>query len=69
MALASATLPRHLQGSGLALLTTVTGLGRLLASIAFGALWTFAGLDLTIAIFLAGLLGATGLAWLMIKDE
>jgi MFS family permease len=69
VALASATLPQHLQGSGLALLTTVTGLGRLLASIAFGALWTFAGLDLTIAIFLAGLLGATGLAWLMIKDK
>ena len=40
MALASATVPEHLRGSGLALLVTATSLAKLVASIAFGALWT-----------------------------
>jgi MFS family permease len=66
-ALASAALPAHLQGSGLALLTTLTGLGQLAASILFGALWTFAGLDATVGLFLAGLLGATALTWAMLR--
>lgn len=66
--MASSTLPRHFQGSGLALLTTATGLGRLVASIAFGALWTFISLDLTVILFLAGLLTATALTWRMLKE-
>ena len=40
MALASSTVPEHLRGSGLALLVTATSLAKLVASIAFGALWT-----------------------------
>ena len=40
MALASATVPEHLRGSGLALLVTATSLAKLVASVAFGALWT-----------------------------
>jgi MFS family permease len=39
MALASTTVPEHLRGSGLALLVTATSLAKLVASIAFGALW------------------------------
>jgi MFS family permease len=67
MALASAVLPSQVQASGLALLTTVTGLGRLLASILFGALWTFVGLEVTVVLFLAGLLMATGLSWVILS--
>jgi MFS family permease len=67
-AFASASLPDHLKGSGLALLATATGLGRLVASVLFGALWTFAGLDATVILFLAGLLGATGLTWHLLKE-
>ena len=41
MAIASSRLPAGLLTSGLAVLTTVTALGRLLASTAYGALWTW----------------------------
>ena len=39
MALASAMLPADIRGTGLALLTTMTSLGRLAASVGFGAAW------------------------------
>jgi hypothetical protein len=47
----SALLPEDLRGSGLGLLTTTTNVGRLLASIAFGAAWTAFGLTAALAIF------------------
>ena len=62
MALASATLPAALRGSGLALLVTATSLGRLLASIVFGTIWTWQNVDTAIAAFAIGLLAAMALA-------
>ncbi|HET8646380.1 MAG TPA: MFS transporter, partial [Vicinamibacteria bacterium] len=62
MALASATLPEELRTSGLALLTTVTSLGRLAASILFGLLWTWLGVGAATLAFAAGLLAAMALA-------
>jgi MFS family permease len=55
MALASATLPPHLQGSGLALIVTSTSLGRLFASILFGMIWTWYDVETAIIAFAAGL--------------
>jgi MFS family permease len=55
MALASATLPPALRGSGLALLVTATSLGRLLASVVFGTIWTWQDVDTAIVAFAAGL--------------
>ncbi len=55
MALASPILPTHLRTSGMALLTTATSLTRLLASIAFGALWTWWGVEAAVALYLVGL--------------
>jgi MFS family permease len=55
MALASAVLPAELRGSGLALLTTVTGLSRLAGSVLLGALWTWRGPDAAVAVLLSGL--------------
>ena len=55
MALASAVLPSQLRASGLALLVTTTSIGRLLASVVFGALWTWFGLDAAVVAFAAGL--------------
>jgi len=49
-ALASATLDEDVRGSGLAVLTTATNLARFLASVGFGALWTFAGLHTAIIV-------------------
>ena len=54
MALASATLPPSLRGSGLALLVTSTSLGRLMASILFGMLWTWYDVETAIAVFAVG---------------
>jgi MFS family permease len=55
MALASATLPPALRGSGLALLVTAASIGRLLASILFGMIWTWAGVETAIMVFAIGL--------------
>ena len=56
MALTSSITPPELRGSGLALIVTATSLARLLASLAFGVIWTFAGMNAAIAAFAAGLL-------------
>jgi MFS family permease len=58
MALASAVLPPDLRTSGLALLTTATSLARLLASVLFGLLWTWWGMEAAVMWFGAALAGA-----------
>ena len=68
VALASASLPRQLQASGLALLTTAAGLGRLVSSILFGTLWTSIGVDVTVTIFLVSCLMTTGLTWQLLRQ-
>jgi MFS family permease len=56
-ALASGTLDEEVRGSGLSVLTTATNLSRFVASVGFGALWTWAGLNT--AVLVAGIaLGA-----------
>jgi MFS family permease len=55
MAISSALLPEETRGSGLALVTTGTTLARLFGSLAFGALWTFAGLNVAVIAFIAAL--------------
>ena len=63
-ALASSTLDEDVRGSGLAVLTTATNLARFLASVGFGALWTFAGLNaavLTCGIALVAAILVTGI--------
>ena len=62
MALGSSVVPDEVRGSGLALVGTVTNIARLLASVAFGALWTLWGLHNAIACFAAALVAATALA-------
>ena len=62
MALASAMLPAEVRGTGLALLTTMTSLGRLAASIAFGAAWAAHGPTQALVWFLIALGGATVVA-------
>jgi MFS family permease len=62
MAMGSVHIPEALRGSGLALLGTATSITRLLASVMFGLLWTFVGLQATVAIFAAALVIAMLLA-------
>src|SRR5262249_49885579 len=66
MALASPMLPREVRTSGLAVVTTCTTVARLLASVMFGAAWTWWGLDRALLVWLVGLVVATAasaLAW------
>jgi len=67
MAQASAILPAWLRGSGLALLTTATGLARLLASMLFGLLWTWVGVNVAIVIFMIALAPVMGLALVALR--
>ena len=62
MALGSAIVPDEVRGSGLALLRSVTSGARLVASVAFGALWTFWGIDFALVCFGVALAVATVLA-------
>ncbi len=55
MALASALLPVPVRATGLSALVTVTNIGRLVASIAFGAAWTLFGIHAAVIIFGIGL--------------
>jgi predicted MFS family arabinose efflux permease len=54
-ATAGGVLPRELCGSGLALVTTITNLAKLAASILFGWVWQAWGLNTALAVFIMGL--------------
>lgn len=55
MALASRMLPTYLRATGLALLTTGTGLARLLASTLYGTVWSWYGAEQALIVFMCGL--------------
>jgi MFS family permease len=65
MAAVAPVLPESLRATGMAMIGTATGLARLVASLLFGALWTWWGREQAVAVFLAGVLAATAAAaWL-----
>jgi MFS family permease len=66
-ALASAMLPEQSRTTGLAIMTTGTGLARLLASLGYGALWTYLGANQALTIFLLGLSITILLAWIFLN--
>jgi MFS family permease len=55
MALAGAALPASYLGSGIALLTTAIAVARLVAAVAFGALWSWGGPERAVIAFALGL--------------
>jgi MFS family permease len=67
MALASAVLPAELRASGLALIVAATSTSRLVASIVFGALWTWQDLDTAVAVFACILAAAVPFAALVLR--
>ena len=66
-ALASAMLPEQWRTTGLAIMTTGTGLARLLASLGYGALWTYLGPNQALTVFLLGLAITVLLAWVFLN--
>jgi MFS family permease len=67
MALGSAVIPEDVRGSGLALLGTATSLARLIASLAFGALWTVWGMDTALACFGVALVAAAAAGAVLLR--
>jgi len=68
MAIASVIVPPTVRTSGLALLSTATGLARLLASVMFGAIWNWWGMETALVVFLVGLVAAILLALPALTD-
>jgi MFS family permease len=68
-ALASSLIPAELRGTGLGLLATATGAARLVASIAFGLIWTVYGLQTSLAIFLVGLVAVFVIATFALRGR
>ena len=62
MALGSGHVSETLRGSGLALLGTAVSIARLLASVLFGALWTWLGIQTALVIFAGALVVAMAVA-------
>ena len=58
LALASAVLPASRRGTGLSIVTTANNVGRILASLAFGGLWSRWSAETTVGIF-AGAMAVT----------
>ena len=68
MALASARLPEDLRTSGMALLMSVSNLARLGASILFGWLWTWRGVEFAVGAFGSALVVATALTAVLLRS-
>lgn len=66
-ALASAILPEQWRTTGLAILTTGTSLARLVASLGYGALWTYFGPSQALSLFLIGLAITVLSAWIFLS--
>ena len=66
-ALASTTIVPAARATGLAVLATGTGVARLVASLVVGAVWTWAGLETTLALFAGMLAVALVLAALVLR--
>ena len=66
-ALASTTIAPAARATGLAVLATGTGVARLVASLVVGAVWTWAGLQTTVALFAGMLAVALVLAALVLR--
>ena len=67
MAMGSAIVPADVRGSGLAFLRTTTSGARLLASLAFGAIWSIWSFDAAIVCFGAALVVAGIVAVLLLR--
>ncbi len=68
-AFASSVIPGELRGTGLGLLSSATGIGRLLGSVIFGAVWNGWGLQVAVSLFLAALLATLLIAAVILRPR
>lgn len=69
MALVGSRLPSALRGTGMASMTTLTGLARFGASLLFGWLWTWGGLNRAVGITAASFLVAVVLSTFLLQSR
>ena len=69
MSLASARLPEQQRATGMALVTTATSLARLAASVLFGWLWTWQGVEVAVVTFGCGLVAAIIMTWFILGSS
>jgi MFS family permease len=69
MAMAGARMPEHQRATGMALLTTVTSVARLTASILFGWLWMWRGMEVAVVVFGSGLAVAIIVTWFIVEKS
>jgi len=67
MAIASSIIPAGLRTTGLALLTTTIGLGKMMSSVGFGWLWETQGRSVAAGVFLAILSVVLILSWKVLQ--
>jgi predicted MFS family arabinose efflux permease len=67
-AMTSAAVEPHLRTSGIALVSTVTSLCRLAASLIFGAVWSWWGADLATGLFACALVASISVAMLIMRS-
>jgi MFS family permease len=67
-AMTSAIVEPHLRTTGIALVSTVTSLCRLGASLTFGALWSWYGADLATSFFTCALVASISVSTLMLRS-
>jgi MFS family permease len=69
MALTSACVPGDLRASGLAIVTAATGVGRLSASLCFGALWVACGSSVATLVFGGAIVAFLPIAFVALKNQ
>jgi MFS family permease len=69
IALASEVIPAARRTAGIAVVATGVGLGKLVSSISFGALWQGIGFATSVLIFGAGMVAALLVTWLLLRDS
>jgi len=67
MAMGSSVLTEDLRASGLALIATATSVGRMVAALLFGALWTAFGIEAALRCFMLGLVIVIAFAALALR--
>jgi MFS family permease len=67
MALCSAVIPPERRTAGIAIVATGVGVGKLVSSISFGALWQSAGVTTSVLVFGAAMGIALLVTWMLLR--
>src|SRR5690606_18863565 len=69
MAMASEVIPSGRRAAGMAMVATGAGLGKLVSSIAFGAMWQSLGASISVLLFGAGMVFALMVTFALLRNR